>query len=297
MVARHESFPSFLLYSLKSFLLLGLVQDSTSFIFTNTPEYPLRVASFNIRRFGLTVVSRPAVLSNIVRIIKRYDVVFVQETRDKSLASVDTLRAALGEAEWEYTASSPVGRGTYKEQYVYFYRPAVVKLLHAYLYNDSRDAFEREPYIVQFLYWSPAASSNVKVTLVGAHLTPDDVPNELEALTEVISQVKGNISDSQGIVTMGDFNADCNYLNGAERGAATLFNTPSEYTSFLRDTSDSTVSHKQDCAYDRLVLTEQGQRQVKVANVKAFDFEKGLGINYEAAYALSDHYPIEFSLL
>ena len=56
------------------------------------------------------------------------------------------------------------------------------------------------------------------------------------------------------------------------------------------------MAHDTDCAYDRIVLTAQGQAQVKMANVRVFDFEKGLGLSYDEAYGVSDHYPVEFTL-
>ena len=95
---------------------------------------------------------------------------------------------------------------------------------------------------------------------------------------------------------MGDFNADCNYMNGAERSTATVLNTPSKYNSYLNDFVDTTVAHDTNCAYDRLVFTAQGRSEVKVANVKVFDFEKGMGLSFDAAYNVSDHYPVEFTL-
>ena len=92
-------------------LFLGTVQETNSFVLNDPPpKGALRVASFNIRRFGRTVMSRPATVANIVRIIHRYDVVFVMETRDASMESVRQLRVALGETQWNYTASVPVGR-------------------------------------------------------------------------------------------------------------------------------------------------------------------------------------------
>ena len=97
-------------------------------------------------------------------------------------------------------------------------------------------------------------------------------------------------------MTLGDLNADCRYLEEGQRSAATLLNTPTKYTSFVADSADTTVSHNTDCAYDRLFLTSQGQAQVKVANVKVFDFEKEFGLDFWDAWNVSDHYPVEFTL-
>ncbi|RUS89604.1 hypothetical protein EGW08_002622, partial [Elysia chlorotica] len=181
-------------------------------------------------------------------------------------------------------------------QYVYWYRPDTVRFVGARLYTDTPDDFDRDPYLAQFQYWSQAAGQEVKVTFVGAHLRPDDVVQEMEALTKAISSAQRVFPDSEGVLAMGDFNADCNYMSAAERGAATLLNSPGQYTSYLGDAADTTVTQTTHCAYDRLVYTAQGQSKVKVSNVKVFDFEKGLGLSHEAAYGVSDHYPVEFTL-
>ncbi|GFR59188.1 deoxyribonuclease [Elysia marginata] len=279
-------------------LLLGSVQQADSFVLNSTqPSAPLRVALFNIRSFGKTKMSRPETVKNLVRIMKRYDVVFVMETRDAGMTSLTQLRTALGYTQWNYTASIPIGRSTYKEQYVYWYRPAAVKLLQASVYDDDAwDNFEREPYMAQFQYWSHSARSEIKVTLVGIHIKPAVVVEELEHLPKVISSAKKVFPDSDGIVVMGDFNADCRYMNDVERSEPSLLNTPTKYISYVGDAADTTVSHNTDCAYDRLVVPSQGQPEVKVANVKVFDFEKALGLSFEAAHDVSDHYPVEFTL-
>ena len=63
---------------------------------------------------------------------------------------------------------------------MYWYRPDTVRLLQAQLYADPSDDFNREPYMAQFQYWSQTAAAEVKVTLVGAHLKPDLVVEEME---------------------------------------------------------------------------------------------------------------------
>ena len=87
------------------------VQETNSFVVNDTPPTAaLRVASFNIKQLGKTKMSRPEVVKNIVRIMHRYDVVFVMETRDSSLDYVRQLERELGDAEWNFTASDPIGR-------------------------------------------------------------------------------------------------------------------------------------------------------------------------------------------
>ncbi|GFO21730.1 deoxyribonuclease [Plakobranchus ocellatus] len=259
---------------------------------------PVRVASFNIKQFGESKMSKPAVAENIVRILKRYDIVFVMETRDKDQKSLEQLKKLLGAAEWTFVASDPIGRtSSYKEQYVFFFRPHLLTLQDkAIIFQDDEDKFEREPIVAQFEYWSSFANAKVKVTFVGAHLDPDDVVNELNALPDVIATAESLFPTSSAVIVMGDFNSDCTYMNCEERAETALFSTPEVYTSLVPDKTDTTVSHNTDCAYDRVVITVHDRPKVKVTKVKAFNFEKELGLQLDEAQDISDHYPVEFIL-
>ncbi|KAH9505146.1 Deoxyribonuclease-1 [Bulinus truncatus] len=50
---------------------------------------------------------------------------------------------------------------------------------------------------------------------------------------------------------MGDFNADCSYLNNQQKASLAIFNTPGRYRSLIPDTADTTTSINTDCTYDK----------------------------------------------
>ncbi|RUS89603.1 hypothetical protein EGW08_002621, partial [Elysia chlorotica] len=160
-------------------LTLSAVQEAQALL-TGDLDPPVRVASFNVRGYGMTKASKPEVLANIAAILSRYDLVLVIETRDQSLVSLDMLREELGEQQWDYVSSDPIGRTTYKEQYVFFYRPKVVTFVGDHKFKDTEDDFEREPYMAEFEYRSQFAGSEVKVTFIAAHLNPQSVVAEMQ---------------------------------------------------------------------------------------------------------------------
>ena len=59
-------------------------EDNTSGIIQFNEEETLRVGAFNIQVFGTTKASKPEVMDVLGRIIRTYDVVAIQEIRDKS---------------------------------------------------------------------------------------------------------------------------------------------------------------------------------------------------------------------
>ncbi|XP_010115057.1 PREDICTED: deoxyribonuclease-1-like, partial [Chlamydotis macqueenii] len=150
----------------------------------------LKISAFNIRVFGDSKMSNQTVADIIVSILSEYDITLVQEVRDADLSAVKKLVDQLNSASrhpYSFLASIPLGRNSYKEQYVYIYRSDLVSVLGSYYYDDGcepcgTDAFSREPFIVKFS--SPTTRTR--------HTAP------------------------QNILLLGDFNADCSYVASAQ---------------------------------------------------------------------------------
>uniref|UniRef100_A0A8D2JN77 Deoxyribonuclease-1 n=1 Tax=Sciurus vulgaris TaxID=55149 RepID=A0A8D2JN77_SCIVU len=155
----------------------------------------LRIAAFNIRSFGDTKMSNDTLSSYIVRILSRYDIALVQEVRDTYLTAVGKL---LDELNWNapdnyhYVVSKPLGRNSYKEQYLFLYRPDQVSVLDSYYYDDGcepcgNDTFSREPAIVKF--FSPFTHVR-EFAIVPLHAAPTDAVTEIDALYDVYLDVQ-----------------------------------------------------------------------------------------------------------
>ncbi|KAK0062459.1 deoxyribonuclease-1 [Biomphalaria pfeifferi] len=255
--------------------------------------YGINVAAFNIQHFGDTKVND--VGRDIVRVLANYDIVLIQEVRDMDQSSLNTLKDLLGSKVWDYVSSDPIGRGTYKEQYVYFYKKAVVKILGQFQYDDSaRDVFEREPFAVNIQYNSPKRGKNVNVVLMGIHTKPEKAFVELEALPTAMTAAKSYFSKVAGVIAMGDFNADCNYVNDAQKASLAIFNQNARYRSLIPDTADTTTSTSTNCAYDRIVV--EGNSDIVVDSARVYRFDTDLGIAFDRTAAISDHYPVDFKL-
>ncbi|XP_046882083.1 deoxyribonuclease-1-like 2 isoform X7 [Hypomesus transpacificus] len=118
----------------------------------------MKVAAFNIQRFGTNKVSDPKILSILIKIVSRYDIIVILEVVDAKEKSVKTFLQELNKAnkEHRYTMeiSTRLGRTRYKEQYLFLYRDDVVDLIDTYQFADKQagqeDAFAREPYVLRF---------------------------------------------------------------------------------------------------------------------------------------------------
>ena len=229
------------------------------------------------------------VVGVLAALIRRYDLVVVQEIRDASGTAAPALlgrvNAPLAPVDaYRLLLSARLGHSTSKEQYGYFYRARSLTPLDSYHFNDtaSGDVFSREPFNV---LWEVQSGGDRFVTIPN-HVTPDRVPEELAEMPAVYEDVvqRWGVNDT---VILGDFNADCSYLSAAELATLELFTSPT-YNWLVDSAVDTTVSAT-DCAYDR-VITTGGIGMAAVAAVVRFDLE--FGLTTAEARDVSDHYPV-----
>ncbi len=160
----------------------------------------ISLASWNIRILSDNSRS-DSELKEIASIIKRYDIVAIQEVRDTNV--LDRLQHILGE-EWNYIASEPVGRGV-KELYAFLYRQDVITPLSPVCtLQDPYDVFIRDPAIASF------SAASFDFTLVSIHVVFGDSASdrraEISYLDDVVELVNTQNGSEQDVILLGDFN-------------------------------------------------------------------------------------------
>uniref|UniRef100_A0A669PK40 Deoxyribonuclease n=1 Tax=Phasianus colchicus TaxID=9054 RepID=A0A669PK40_PHACC len=259
----------------------------------------LRISAFNIRTFGDSKMSNQTIADFIVSILVEYDITLVQEVRDADLSSVKKLISQLNSASlypYSFLSSIPLGRNSYKEQYVFIYRSDIVSVLESYYYDDGcescgTDIFSREPFIVKFS--SPTTQLD-EFVIVPLHAEPSNAPAEISALADVYTDVIDKWATND-IFFMGDFNADCSYVT-AEQWPSIRLRSLSSCEWLIPDSADTTITST-DCAYDRIVACGSALRQaVEYGSAKVNNFQETLRIQNKDALAISDHFPVEVTL-
>ncbi|XP_011902227.1 PREDICTED: deoxyribonuclease-1-like 1 isoform X2 [Cercocebus atys] len=267
-----------------AFLFLILVNGAQAF----------RICAFNAQRLTLAKVAREQVMDTLVRILARCDIMVLQEVVDSSGSAIPLLLRELNrfDASGPYsTLSSPqLGRSTYVETYVYFYRSHKTQVLSSYVYDDEDDVFAREPFVAQFSLPSDVLPSLVLVPL---HTTPKAVEKELNALYDVFLKVSQHWQ-SKDVILLGDFNADCASLTKKRLDKLELRTEPGFHW-VIADGEDTTVRASTHCAYDRIVLHGERCRSL-LHTAAAFDFPTTFQLTEEEALNISDHYPVEVEL-
>ncbi|NWI60292.1 DNAS1 protein, partial [Calyptomena viridis] len=260
----------------------------------------LKVGAFNIKVFGDTKMSNQTVANIIVSILSEYDIVLVQEVRDADLSAVKKLMDQLNSASrlpYSFLVSIPLGRTSYKEQYLFIYRSDMVSVLGSYYYDDGcescgTDTFSREPFIVKF---SSPTTQVQEFVLVPLHSEPSHAAEEIDALYDVYNDVINKWATND-ILFLGDFNADCSYVTSRQWPSIRLRSLRAcEW--LIPDSADTTVSETTDCAYDRIVACGTALRQdIDPGSATVNNFEKKFHLQNKDALAVSDHFPVEVTL-
>lgn len=237
----------------------------------DTTREDLVIGSFNIEVFGVTKMSNPKVKDALVEIINDYDIIAIQEIRDKSGTAFRELMDAL--PEYDYVISDRLGRTSSKEQYAFIFKR--VNVTKAQVYPDDSDRFEREPYMA-FI-----EVADFDFVLIQVHTKPDDAQYEIRALQSVVEYAKSVYQDKD-IFIVGDLNADCSYFDGGEL---------KDYYWWIDEDEDTTTSQT-DCAYDRIIsLYKYSKDFVYGCGVDRIDEDEAT--NIELLQAISNHFPVE----
>ena len=268
------------------------------FLAPEEPDEPItpsgdsvKIAGFNIQIFGKTKREKEQVMNMLANIVREFDVVLVQEIRDSSETTapifLDLINSMEG-PEYAFIRSERVGRTSSKEAYAYFYNTETVQYLFDsdFVYNDTEDVFEREPYIASFI------AGNFDFTLIGIHTNPDDANHEIGNLTIVFDYVE-SLGDEQDIIALGDFNADGSYFD--EDSMDNPLKAP-EYIWVVGNDWDTMT--KTDWTYDRMVMTDYTYSREYISDsVQVYYYDTIYGLNQTLTEFVSDHYPIyaEFS--
>ena len=225
--------------------------------------------------------------SAIANIIKQFDVVAVQEIRDKEGLAIIKLLGEVNSTNDDYSiiVSPRVGRTSSKEQYAIFYRKSNLQIeKDGTLWPDTQDLFEREPYMVML----KAINGTFDFVLVDIHTKPDDSAKEIAFLPEVI-RFAAEYYEEPDVLCIGDLNADGAYFD--EDSYQTIF-PYSSYLWIIPNSADTTVG-KQSNTYDRISATSTIQEDwTGEWGVYRFDEAEAfssLGID---AASLTDHYPV-----
>ncbi|MBX3411590.1 MAG: endonuclease/exonuclease/phosphatase family protein [Pirellulales bacterium] len=250
----------------------------------------IRVATFNIQVFGESKMSKPHVTRILADVVRRFDVVAIQEIRAVSQEILPRFLAEVNSVgrQYDYVIGPRLGRTSSKEQYAYIYDTATVELDRESVYTvqDPDDLLHREPLVAAFRARGVPEAEAFTFTLVNVHTDPDEVREELNVLDDVYRAVRADGRGEDDILMLGDFNADDRRMG--ELGQV------SGITGVIRGVPTNTRGTQM---YDNILFTEPATNEF-TGGAGVVDLMEMFHLTQEQALEVSDHLPVwgEFSV-
>uniref|UniRef100_A0A3P9CI66 Deoxyribonuclease n=1 Tax=Maylandia zebra TaxID=106582 RepID=A0A3P9CI66_9CICH len=231
----------------------------------------MKIASFNIKKFGKKKVSDPDVLEILTKIVSRYDIILILEVVDTSEESIEIFMKELNKSD-------------------------VVTLVNHEQFNEEattgKDVINRDPYILKLRCSNTVVEDLV---MIPVHTKPTDSVEELDELYDVIKIIKTKWN-TDNIMILGDFNADGSYVSNRDMKTIRI-REDENFHWLIGDNVDTTTSTKNTNTYDRIVVYGDDMlNAVEPESAKAFNFKEEFNLDDEQALKVSDHYPVEVEL-
>jgi len=243
----------------------------------------ISVATWNIQVFGRSKISKPEVMETIVDVIRRFDVIAIQEVRSSDQSIISQFLSMVNEDGYRYgvVVGPRLGRTSSKEQYLFLYDTSRIELIDGSVYTvpDPRDRLHREPLVASFRVIGALSGNPWTFTLVNIHTDPDEVDVEVDALYDVVRLVRETDSEDD-VILMGDLNAAPHEL-GELAGLPSLMWTVASQPTNTRKTE----------TYDNILFSGTSTREFTGA-AGVLDLEYEYALTREQALDVSDHLPV-----
>ena len=242
------------------------------------------VASFNIQVFGESKMAKQQVVEVLARVVRKFDIVAIQEVRSKSDEVIPSFVRAVNAdgSQYHYVIGPREGRTVSKEQYTFIYdtRRIEVDASSLGVVPNPGGALHRPPMHARFRTRIQPAEMAFTFWLVDIHTDPDEVPQELQALVGAFQQMQALRPDEDDVILLGDLNAG-----------------PPEFSALKRipgigwAVSGVTTNTRRSKTYDNLIFT-QPQTSEYTGQWGVLDLQNTFGLPLEKALEVSDHNPV-----
>ncbi|HVU90250.1 MAG TPA: endonuclease/exonuclease/phosphatase family protein [Pirellulales bacterium] len=257
---------------------------------TNGAGGTIRVASFNIQVFGESKLAKPQVMPILAQVIRRFDVVAIQEVRATTQDVMPRFLQMINAegASYDFVVGPRLGRTSSKEQYAFIFNRATIEMVPGSMYtvDDPDDRLHREPLVAGFTVRGPPPAQAFTFTLIDIHTDPDEVASEMNALDDVYRAVRDDGRHEDDIILLGDLNTDDGHLGE-------LGQMPYLIAAISKQPSNTRGNKLYDnIIFDRRATTEYTGRSGVLNLMREYQ------LSLQDALEVSDHFPVwaEFSV-
>ncbi len=242
------------------------------------------ICSFNIQVFGESKLAKPQVVEILARVVRKFDIVAIQEVRAKSDDIIPRFVQAVNAdgSRYAHVIGPREGRTVSTEQYTFVYDTTRIELdpTSPAVFPDPSDRLHRPPMCARFRTRIQPTEMAFSFWLVNTHTDPDLVPQELDALADVFAAMQRARPDEDDVILLGDLNAG-----------------PPQFTAFKRvpgigwAIAGTTTNTRRTKTYDNLLFAWPATGEYLGAN-GVLDLQATFGLPLENALEVSDHNPV-----
>ncbi len=240
------------------------------------------IGSFNIQRLGPSKLKDPWVMDKFVEVIRRFDVIALQEITSKDQRTLPILVEQVNQrgGRYSYAISPRIGRTTYLEQYAFVFDTSRIRggPQFSYVVQDDRDALHREPFVGRFQVIGPGQP--FQFSLINMHTDPDEIKTELDVLADVYVNVRQYEYPEDDVMLLGDLNAPPNKFQ--------RLGTIPAFVPLINGIPTNTRKNK---TLDNIIADRIATREF-TGRAGTIDLEKMFNIPLDDAERISDHLPV-----
>jgi endonuclease/exonuclease/phosphatase family metal-dependent hydrolase len=251
----------------------------------------IKIASFNIQVLGRSKLAQPSVMDVLCDIVRRFDVVAIQEVRarEDDILPRFVQKINAGGRKYDFLIGPRLGRTQSKEQYAFVYDTATIETDRTALYTvaDPGDLLHREPLVGSFRVRGPPPGEAFTFTLINIHTDPDEARQEVDALAQVERAVRADGRGEDDVILLGDLNAD-----------ELEFGTLGQVSNITWVISGAPTNTRGNRTYDNILFHRAATSEFTGMS-GVVDLMREYRLTLDAALEVSDHLPIwaEFSAL
>ncbi len=256
----------------------------------------LRVASWALDGFGPTKLASDLARKNLVRVVRQFDVIALQQISSLQMDLVPRMVDAINESSlgggaplYDYVIGSPTGPEDRGELMAILFNPARVRVdrTQTYTIADPDNQLTYDPLVAWFRAAEPKEDEAWTFTMVNVRIDLSRAPREVALMGQLFKSVRDDGRGEDDVLVAGLFQADDAYLLPVIAGPnvrAAVTSTPTDI--FGRHQTSNLL-------FDRALTAEA------IGRGGIYDFLRVYNLSVAQAQAVSSYVPVyaEFSPL
>ena len=248
------------------------------------PTDAITICSFNIQVFGESKIAKPQVVDVLTKVVRKFDIVAIQEVRAKSDSVIPQFLSAINAdgSRYQFVIGPRLGRTVSKEQYTFIYDSTRIEIDPASVGTSPNpgDRLHRPPLHARFRVRANPPESGFSFWLVDTHTDPDEVSAEVNALADVFMEMKALRPDEDDVILMGDLNA-----------GPPQFGKIKQIPGVGWAVSGVTTNTRRSKTYDNLIFDTRTTTEY-TGRWGVLDLQDTFGLSIDKALEVSDHNPV-----